>query len=460
MLGRRGESRRSSISARPTPTMAPTTPSRSIVHATSSTPRIVAVLRGVDERDDESDRHGVVEAGLALQHRRDPGRARRRARAAPRTPPRGRSARAPRRRSSESVQSSPVDPVRRDCDERERGERAGDAQRQHRVRARAAAPRCPSAGLRRRGSAPARSCPPSRGGRRSPRDARSPRARRARDRRRGRRAAPRCRAGAPSARAPARRAGSRRTPRGGPPGTSRSHGTVRVGEPPQPRDEPVPAAARREPGRLVPVGRGGARAGARARPADPALDRLLGLPLVPRDGARELRGRGDGRADEPALRADQGRPRGAARPRRRLHAGRARADGARRLADDRVPDAGRRAVLRRHLLPARAARRDALVLAACSRASPRPTASAGATSRGRPRSSPTRCERRPQPAEHGDGPRRRPADRRAPDAARPARRAPRRVRRRAEVPAVVRALVPAPHAPRRPAAPRRCAWPS
>ena len=35
-----------------------------------------------------------------------------------------------------------------------------------------------------------------------------------------------------------------------------------------------------------------------------------------------------------------------------------------------------RAVLRRHLLPARAARRDALVLATCSRAWPRPTASA------------------------------------------------------------------------------------
>ena len=52
--------------------MAATTPSRSIVHATSSTLRIVAVLRGVEERDHEGDRHGVVEAGLSFQHRRDP----------------------------------------------------------------------------------------------------------------------------------------------------------------------------------------------------------------------------------------------------------------------------------------------------------------------------------------------------------------------------------------------------
>ena len=55
------------------------------------------------------------------------------------------------------------------------------------------------------------------------------------------------------------------------------------------RDEPVPAPARRQPGRLVPVGRGGVRARARRGQADLALDRLLGLPLVPRDGARVVR---------------------------------------------------------------------------------------------------------------------------------------------------------------------------
>ena len=51
-----------------------------------------------------------------------------------------------------------------------------------------------------------------------------------------------------------------------------------------------------QPGRLVPVGPGGARARAARGQADPALDRLRGLPLVPRHGARVVRGRGDGRA--------------------------------------------------------------------------------------------------------------------------------------------------------------------
>ena len=47
-------------------------------------------------------------------------------------------------------------------------------------------------------------------------------------------------------------------------------------EPPRRRDQPVPAPARRQPGRLVPVGRRGAsRAARERRPADPALDRLL-----------------------------------------------------------------------------------------------------------------------------------------------------------------------------------------
>ena len=50
---------------------------------------------------------------------------------------------------------------------------------------------------------------------------------------------------------------------------------------------------------------------------------------------------------------DQGRPRGAARRRRDLHGRRAGDDRPRRLADERLPHARRRAVLRRHVLPRR-----------------------------------------------------------------------------------------------------------
>ena len=58
---------------------------------------------------------------------------------------------------------------------------------------------------------------------------------------------------------------------------------------------------------------------------------------------------------ERALRLHQGRPRGAARRRRDLHGGGPGHDRPRRLAADRVPRPRRGAVLRRHLLPARAA---------------------------------------------------------------------------------------------------------
>ena len=138
---------------------------------------------------------------------------------------------------------------------------------------------------------------------------------------------------------------------------------------------------------------------ARARPADPALDRLLGLPLVPRDGARELRGPGDRRADERALRLDQGRPRGAPRPRRDLHAGRARADRARRLADDGVPDARRasRSTAAPTTRPSRAAACPRS--ATCSRASPRPTASDAATCEGQAAQLAEALQQRPQPRE-------------------------------------------------------------
>ncbi len=55
--------------------------------------------------------------------------------------------------------------------------------------------------------------------------------------------------------------------------------------------------------------------------------------------------------NEPRCR-DQGGPGGAPRHRRRLHVGHPGDDRPGRLADDRVHDAGRRAVLLRHLLPA------------------------------------------------------------------------------------------------------------
>ena len=99
------------------------------------------------------------------------------------------------------------------------------------------------------------------------------------------------------------------------------------------------------------MGAGGARARSGARSPDPALGRLLGLSLVPRDGARVVRGRRDGPVHERALRPDQGRPRGAPRRRLDLHGGGPGDDRARRLAADRLPRHRGRPVLRRHLLP-------------------------------------------------------------------------------------------------------------
>ena len=126
-------------------------------------------------------------------------------------------------------------------------------------------------------------------------------------------------------------------------------------------DEPVPAAAREQPGGLVPVGSG--RPGPREAPRSPDLPehRLRRVPLVPRHGARIVRGRGDGRLPQRAFRRDQGRPRGAPRPRPGVHGGRAGDQRQRRVADVRLPDPGRAAVLRRHVLPERAASRDAVV---------------------------------------------------------------------------------------------------
>ena len=114
-----------------------------------------------------------------------------------------------------------------------------------------------------------------------------------------------------------------------------------------------------QPRRLVGVERRGVRGGAAAQRADPAERRVRRLPLVPRDGARVVRGRGDGGVPERALREHQGRPRGAARRRRGLHAGDRRDDRPGWLADDLRARPRGQPVLRRHLLPGPAAARPA-----------------------------------------------------------------------------------------------------
>src|SRR3990172_3565954 len=66
---------------------------------------------------------------------------------------------------------------------------------------------------------------------------------------------------------------------------------------------------------LCPGGRGAPPPHQGGESPDPPQHRLLHLPLVPRHGARVVRGRVDRRADEQALRLYQGRSRGAPRPR-------------------------------------------------------------------------------------------------------------------------------------------------
>ena len=78
-----------------------------------------------------------------------------------------------------------------------------------------------------------------------------------------------------------------------------------MGQPAGRRDVPLPPPAQGQPRGLVSVGRGSACSRPRGGPADPPLDRLLRLPLVPRDGARVVRGRGDRALDKRALRPDQ-----------------------------------------------------------------------------------------------------------------------------------------------------------
>src|SRR5450759_4935892 len=122
-------------------------------------------------------------------------------------------------------------------------------------------------------------------------------------------------------------------------------------EPARRRDEPVPPPARAQPRGLASMGRGGAGAGARRGPPDLPLHRLRGLPLVPRHGARVVRGSGDGGVPQRQLREHQGGPRGATGPGRDLHAGRAGPDRVRWVAHERLPDARWPALLWRHIFP-------------------------------------------------------------------------------------------------------------
>ena len=143
-----------------------------------------------------------------------------------------------------------------------------------------------------------------------------------------------------------------------------------------------------------------------------------------------------------AVRPGQGGPGGAPRRRRPVHGGGPGDDGARRLAAHRVPRPRRRALLRRNVLPARASNGDAEL-------------SPGDGGRGRGVEHPPRPDRSRRAAHPRPARRRRPnralegAARRgdphrggrAPSRVR--RHAQRRLRGRAEVPAGVRARVPA-----------------
>ncbi len=163
----------------------------------------------------------------------------------------------------------------------------------------------------------------------------------------------------------------------------------------------VPAPAPRQPRRLVPVGARRLRRRGGARRPGAAVGRLLGVPLVPRDGPRVVRGSRRRRGDERGVRQHQGRPRGATRRRRHLHGRGAGDDGSRRVADDGVPHAGGRPVLRRDVLP------EADVPAADRRDQPPHGATAGTSST----ATSWRWAKR-SPSRHGSAPlRRRPGRR-------------------------------------------------
>src|SRR5581483_1098547 len=121
--------------------------------------------------------------------------------------------------------------------------------------------------------------------------------------------------------------------------------------------QPLSAPARGQSRALAGMEGGDARICKAERHADPAVDRIFGVPLVPRDGARELPRRSDRARDERAVRQRQAGSRGAAGPRPRLSARASGAERARRwlAADGLSRSAGSDAILRRHVLSAFAA---------------------------------------------------------------------------------------------------------
>src|SRR3990172_5771384 len=84
-----------------------------------------------------------------------------------------------------------------------------------------------------------------------------------------------------------------------------------IHEPALSRDEPVPAPARAQPRRLVPLGGRGVRKGGKREPPRARQHRVLHLPLVPRHGGGVVRGRGDRPVPERTVRRRQGGPGGA-----------------------------------------------------------------------------------------------------------------------------------------------------
>ena len=125
--------------------------------------------------------------------------------------------------------------------------------------------------------------------------------------------------------------------------------------------------------------------------ADLPLGRLLDLLLVPRHGARVLLGPRDRARSSTRASSRQGRPRGAARPRRDLHGRDAAPHALRRLAELGVPDARPQAVLRGHVLPAAGRARAGPASRACCRACARRGCSGAPSCWSRPRWSPRRC---------------------------------------------------------------------
>ncbi len=230
------------------------------------------------------------------------------------------------------------------------------------------------------------------------------------------------------------------------PGRELPASLTRDAQPARGRDLALPPPAQGQPGGLVSVGRRGARTGEGGGEAHPRLDRLLGLPLVPRDGARVVRGPADRVRDERALRVHQGGPRGTPRRRRDLHGGLPGHDGPGRLAAQRLPHTQAGAVLRGHLLPARSPPRPAELAPGARRHRP---GLAGAARRDRRHLGAARgtAARWGVAEPVGRGTRPEPAGRGGRHPARLLRPHQRRLRQRAQVPTVLSDRVPA--APRR-----------